>query len=34
VVFLGGLGRLDEAIAKDKKAIELDPLNSFFSKLL
>src|SRR5206468_7784 len=24
--FLGGLGRSDEAIAKDKKAIELDPL--------
>src|SRR5438128_2255332 len=31
--FLGGLGRLDEAIAKDKKAIELDPLNSFFQSL-
>src|SRR5438132_4868376 len=32
--FLGGLGRLDEAIAKDKKAIELDPLNSFFQSAL
>src|SRR5439155_493221 len=32
--FLGGLGRLDEAIAKDKKAIELDPLNSFFQAAL
>ena len=31
---LGGLGRLDEAIAKDKKAIELDPLNSFFQAAL
>src|SRR5437762_2627257 len=32
--FLGGLGRLDEAIAKDNKAIELDPLNSFFQSAL
>jgi Flp pilus assembly protein TadD len=32
--FLGGLGRLDEAIAKDKKAIKLDPLNSFFQSAL
>src|SRR4029078_5936547 len=32
--FLGGLGLLDEAIAKDKKAIELDPLNSFFQAAL
>jgi len=32
--FLGGVGRLDEAIAKDKKAIELDPLNSFFQSAL
>src|SRR6266404_1842845 len=32
--FVGGLGRLDEAIAKDKKAIELDPLNSFFQSAL
>src|SRR6202022_3942192 len=27
---LNGLGRFDEAIAKTKKAVELDPLNPFF----
>jgi TolB-like protein/tetratricopeptide (TPR) repeat protein len=32
--YLGGLGRLDEAIAKDMKAIELDPLNVFFQAAL
>lgn len=31
---LNGLGRFDEAIAKDKKAIELDPLNPFFQMSL
>src|SRR5438477_6036617 len=28
--FLGGVGRLDEAIAKDEKAFKRDPLASFF----
>jgi len=31
---LNGLGRFDEAIAKDRKAIELDPLNPFFQMAL
>src|SRR5437016_2920676 len=31
---LNGLGRFDEAIAKTKKAVELDPLNPFFQMSL
>src|SRR5207244_11040386 len=31
---LNGLGRFDEAIAKTRKAVELDPLNPFFQMSL